>query len=70
MVQGADLKTRYRNDATALILVTARADEPMLKLLLEKGADVNAKAQEGTTALMVAAASGHEKLVRMLVRAS
>jgi ankyrin repeat protein len=63
----ADVNTKSRKNATALISAAWNGDFEITKLLLERGADINAQTSSGTTALMSAAYSHHLEVTKLLI---
>ncbi|MBR0249535.1 MAG: ankyrin repeat domain-containing protein, partial [Synergistaceae bacterium] len=67
---GANVKAKYREGITALIVAAMKNSNPeVVKALIKAGADVNAKANNGMTALMLATANSNSEVVQTLISA-
>lgn len=66
LAAGADLNAQDRQGQTALAIVAARADAPLVKLLLSLGADPSLKLADGRTIAELARGGGSTEAARML----
>ncbi|MBI4459811.1 MAG: ankyrin repeat domain-containing protein [Acidobacteria bacterium] len=65
--QGADVRTRAKDDFTPLLVAAEVGDVKSVEILLAAGADVNEMAKGRTSALLLASAGSYEKLALFLL---
>jgi uncharacterized protein len=65
---GANIESKNRLGATALILASIKGHTRIVKLLLGRGANVNVKTTTGITSLMAAATAGDAEAVKLLLQ--
>jgi len=67
LAEGADVNTRDKDGATALLTVAMKGYKDVVEVLLANKADVNAKDKAGWTPLHAAAEHGHKDIVELLL---
>ncbi|NLE64963.1 MAG: tetratricopeptide repeat protein [Elusimicrobia bacterium] len=67
IIQGADVKGRYRYNSPLLNYAAFKKDRPMLELLLKNGADPNVPNDEGWAPLTIALSRGGADLGRFML---